>query len=70
MPSLTTRQICIINRVLECVNSLDPFKDDSTWEEYMSEAKSLTEELLHACAEWEKYYNETETKQWIITIYI
>lgn len=62
MSTFTPRQHWLINRVRELICALEPFKDQMTWEQYMIKSKELAEELLYACTEWEKYYDDMETK--------
>jgi len=62
MSTLIPRQVWLINRVQQCVNELEEFKDNFTWEEYMQKSKKIAQELLYACTEWEKYYKDSESK--------
>lgn len=57
---LTPRQNWLINRVRECISSLEPFRNEMTWEDYMINSKELAEELLYAFTEWEKCYKENK----------
>lgn len=57
---LTPRQLWLINRIQDCMDAIEPFKDQMTWEEYMYHCKELAEEMLYACTEWEKYYKENK----------
>lgn len=63
MSHLNPRQIWLINRAIECIAAIEPYREQLVWEKYMENLKFLAEELLYATTEWEKYYKESEHKQ-------
>lgn len=60
---LTPRYVWLIQRTSDCIACLDKFRDQTSWEQYMTRAKEMAKEILYCTTEWEKYYKDSESNQ-------